>query len=394
MSGLNNESIDSEDLPLAQVVERARRKRELSEEQSRVPVVLVDDSLKKQKKKAVVVKQPKKPWLKLRAPITAESYVYEPYVTDAAGLKAKLAEYGVAIIPNVLDAQQCKEMVDGVWDYLTKLTSGWETPITRDNAESWEGLFDLFPMHGMLLQHFGVGHSQFMWNLRQNPSIVAIFATLWGVKPEDLLVSFDGASIHMPPETTKKGKYRKTWFHTDQRFTNSKFQCVQSWVTGLDVNAGDATLTVLPKSHLFHHGFAVKFGKTDFDENWFKLEDQPQIDFFFDKGCTPISIKCPSGSMVFWDSRTMHCGQESMPWRQNTNFRMIGYLCYVPRSRAEQKELKKKRKMFDNLQMSTHWPHKPRCFKGIRLYPGAQKPQVTPIEPPVLSALGKRLAGF
>ena len=202
MSGVDEGSIDSEDLPLAQVVERAQRKRELAEEQSRPASVVIDDSVKKHKPKAVkavVVKQATqpKPWLKLRTPITSESFVYEPYVTDAAGLKAKLAEFGVAIIPNVLDAQQCKLMVDGVWDYLSKLTTGWETPITRDNSESWKGLFDLFPMHGMLLQHFGIGHSQFMWNLRQNPNIVAIFATLWGVRPEDLLVSFDGASIHI-----------------------------------------------------------------------------------------------------------------------------------------------------------------------------------------------------
>ena len=61
----------------------------------------------------------------------------------------------------------------------------------------------------MLLQHWKVGHSQFIWNLRQNPKIVNIFAKIWDCKQDELLTSFDGASFHLPSEITKREIFAK-----------------------------------------------------------------------------------------------------------------------------------------------------------------------------------------
>lgn len=84
----------------------------------------------------------------------------------------------------------------------------------------------------MLLQQWSVGHAQFIWDLRQNPSVVNVFSHLWSVPQEDLLTSFDGASFHMPPETTGFGWYRENmWLHTDQSYQRPLFECVQSWLT-------------------------------------------------------------------------------------------------------------------------------------------------------------------
>ena len=106
-----------------------------------------------------------------------------------------------------------------------------------------EDLFKLFPKHSFLQQHFGVGHSQVVWDIRQNEKIAQLFADFWNVKKEELLVSFDGFSMGVPHEVTNRGYYRgRTWYHTDQSFTRNDFECVQSWVTGHDVNEGDATL--------------------------------------------------------------------------------------------------------------------------------------------------------
>ena len=113
----------------------------------------------------------------------------------------------------------------------------------------------------------------------------------------------------MPPEVTKIGWHRKTWFHTDQSYLRNDFECIQSWATAFCLNEGDATLAIYEKSHKFHKEFAEQFGITDKD-NWFKLENDEQIDFYKSKGCLERYIKCPRGSMVFWDSRTIHCGVE------------------------------------------------------------------------------------
>lgn len=91
----------------------------------------------------------------------------------------------------------------------------------------------------------------------------------------------------------------------------------------------------------------------------------------------------------------MHAGQEPLPSRPAPNFRMVGYVCYTPRSRATAASLEKKRKAFEELRMTSHWPHKPKLFpKTPRTY-GKALPSITPVPPPTnVSPLGKKLAGF
>ena len=55
-----------------------------------------------------------------------------------------------------------------------------------------------------------------MWDVRQNEKIAEAFSKLYGSKTEDMLTSYDGVSIHLPPEQTGKGFFRNSiWFHTD-----------------------------------------------------------------------------------------------------------------------------------------------------------------------------------
>jgi ectoine hydroxylase-related dioxygenase (phytanoyl-CoA dioxygenase family) len=233
----------------------------------------------------------------------------EPYTCTLQTLKATLDEYGVAIIENVLDDTECAGLLKGMWSSLEQISSAWETPIRQDDPATWRGLFNLLPMHSMLLQHWQIGHAQAIWDVRQNAKCIEVFETLWQCAAKDLLVSFDGCSFAMPPEVTKRGWYRgNTWFHTDQSYTTPEFRCVQGWVTALDVNEGDATLAFLEKSHLHHADFANTFGITD-KADWYKLNGKEQEAFYLEtKKCALKKIVCPKGSMVLWDSRTIHCG--------------------------------------------------------------------------------------
>lgn len=77
-----------------------------------------------------------------------------------------------------------------------------------------------------------------------------------------LFTSMDGISFHIPPELipshAKPGKdditgyFQNTWFHTDQSYLRSEFECIQGQVPLYDVNAGDATLCILEGSHQHH----------------------------------------------------------------------------------------------------------------------------------------------
>ena len=188
-----------------------------------------------------------------------DEYEGEKYIATVDNVMDVINQYGVAIIPSLLNEEECDKMVSGMWDTLEDITQTWDLPITRDNPASWRNIKDLFPLHSMLIQHWSIGHAQFIWDLRQNPKCVNVFAKIWDTALEDLLSSFDAASFHMPSETTGIGWHRSTWYHSDQSFVTRGFKCVQSWVTACDVNQGDATLAFLEGSHKYHKDVGKKF---------------------------------------------------------------------------------------------------------------------------------------
>lgn len=324
-----------------------------------------------------------------------DQYKYEKYVTTKENLKTTLEQYGVAIIPDVIDAVECDTMRNGMWDYLEHVTKHLDVPINRNDEKSWKSYDKLYFLHSMLSQHFSVGHMTASWELRQNPKIVDIFAHLWNVTKEELLVSFDGASFHFPPEKTGKGWFRNNnWLHTDQSYTRNNLECIQSWITANDVNDGDATLTFLENSHSYHKDFANKFKMTD-KPDWYKLKNDAEYNFYItEKQCPRVSIKCKAGSMVFWDSRTIHMGQEPYKNRTQPNTRFVIYLCYTPRSKATEEDLKKKRMYFETMRTTNHWPHKPKPFAKLPRTYGNPLPKIDPFAKPVLNELGLKLAGY
>lgn len=320
------------------------------------------------------------------------TYKCTKYITTPEKVREIIEKYGVAIIPNILNEDELKNMRLGMWEYLEHITQSFEIPILKDDPKTWREFSKLFPMHSMLLQHWKVGHAQFVWDIRQNPKIVNVFSKIWGVKPSELLTSFDGASFHLSPEETNKGWYRKSWYHTDQSYTRPDFECIQSWVTAYDVNEGDATLAFLEKSNGYHEYFGESWEVKD-KKDWYKL-DEDQVDWYKNSECNERKIKCPAGSLVLWDSRTVHCGTEPEKKRKEKNIRNVVYICMTPRSLATPVIIKKKQKAFNELRMTNHWPHKPKLFpKNPRTW-GSDIPNITSIGAPVLSELGKKLAGF
>tara|TARA_Y100000389_G_scaffold78530_1_gene75304 strand:+ start:3417 stop:4403 length:987 start_codon:yes stop_codon:yes gene_type:complete len=320
-------------------------------------------------------------------------YCYDKYVTDKEHLLYTLDKYGVAIIPDVLNSKECEDMISGIWDYYEKITENWENPINRNDQKTYKEFYKLYPSHSMLFQHWNIGHAQVNWDIRQNTKILEIWAYIYDCKIVDLLASFDGLSFNIPPEFTNRGwETNNSWLHCDQKFSENNLTTIQSWVTGLDVNSGDATLRFLEKSNQFHQYFKDEFEISDKTE-WYKL-DEVEKDFYINNGCLEKKIKCPKGSLVFWDSRTIHSGCQSSKTREYPNFRAIIYLCYLPRSLASKKELDKKKLAFQEMRTCKHNPIKNLLFaKTPRTYGGAL-PIVSTINRPLLETIGYKLAGF
>lgn len=321
------------------------------------------------------------------------SYEYEKYKCDSNTVKETLDKFGVAIIPSVINENECKKMLDDIWDYFEYISSNWEKPIKRNIPDSWKQIYSLLPLHSMLFQHWNIGHSAACWNIRQNQKILDIYSKFWNCKDEELLVSFDGLSFNVPPEVTGRGWNRNNiWLHCDQSFASNNFQCIQGWITALDVEENDATLSILEGSHKFHKEFGNNYNIKS-KTNWHKLNDDEK-QFYYDRNCFYKKIKCPKGSIVVWDSRTIHCGVEANKGRTNPNFRAIIYICYMPRSMSTEKELIKKQEAFNNMRLTSHWPCKIKLFpKNPRDY-GNGIPEIKIIEKPKLSDIGYKLAGF
>jgi len=315
------------------------------------------------------------------------------YETTLEKLKETLGTYGVAVFPGLLDEKECSKMVEGMWEYLEAVSQKFSTPINRKDKRTWRYMKELFPLHSMLLKQFGIGQTQMSWDLRQNPKVSQPFATLWSTRPEDLLCSFDGASFLMPPEVTNVGwSTGNYWWHTDQSYLRNEFECVQSWVSAYDTNAGDATLAVMEGSHKLHGAFAKKFGIVD-KSDWFKLQDE-HVAWYKKQGCLPVHITCPAGSMVFWDSRTIHCGTNAQRGRSRPTLRCVAYICMTPRKRATEAELKKRQKAFEDGRTTSHWPSPLKMNPTTPRTYGTPLQTITQIPKPKLNNLGYRLVGY
>jgi hypothetical protein len=315
--------------------------------------------------------------------------VCQNYDCNLDNVLEQIEKYGVAVIPDVLNKTEVNNMRKGMWDTLENLTSLCESPINRYDINTWKTWFELLPTHNMLLQTYSVGHSQFIWDIRQNPKVVNVFSKIWKCQPEELITSYDAVSFHIPPEITKRGWYNfDDWFHVDASYSRKDFECVQGFVTGYDINQGDASLTFLESSNKYHSEFGKDLPYSEND--WVRLSED-DLDFYYDKGCQRKNILAKEGSLILWDSRTVHCGMEPMSNRLSPNFRLVSYVCMTPRSWMSDDIIDFRKQALEKLFMTSHCPHRPRLFPKKPYY--GKSPEVPDIKFPELTELGKKISG-
>jgi hypothetical protein len=258
----------------------------------------------------------------------------------------QLRDKGYAVVPGVLSDAEC----EAVFAKVKVFFAAHGVDLSARNAPKYPNI------HG-IVQHMGVGHSQAVWDVRLNQRVQDVFARLYGTN--DLLVSFDGLCVMQP--WRRFGT--KSWLHFDQGPRRQGRHCIQGYVNILDSSdATSGSLSVVPGSHLKHADFwrrfpdaAAKAGSND----WYKLANDEQRSFFDGEA---VRVHGPRGSLVLWDSRTLH---QNMPASDEPkNWRCVVYTCYQPRSLATDRLLAKKAAAFDDYRMTTHWP-----AEQIKLFP-------------------------
>lgn len=282
---------------------------------------------------------------------------------------ATLSDNGFEVVDNIIDMNTCIKLRTEMWNWLNAKTKNCDRPIVENDFTTYKTIFELRPLHGMLLQHWDTGHNPMSWTIRQHPAVIERFADIWGT--EDLVTSFDGLSISLPPEYTNRGWHHSgksscsEWFHCDQSFTRNEFECVQGLVNLYDINSGDATLRVLNKSHLLHGEVARKLNLIA-KQDWYKLQPHEK-DYYLQRlgHSADICVKAKAGSLILWDSRLIHQGTEPKPDRQQINYRCALYVCMLPKKNCNSNMLRKRIRCFEDRRTTNHNPVKVKMFSRL-----------------------------
>ena len=313
---------------------------------------------------------------------------YEAKTPDE--IQNKLDKYGICYVPNVLDEQERFDMISGTWDYFEHVTANDMIPISRSEPSTWT-TFDIFCTGlGMMYSAWNVGHSQHLWNIRQNLKIIDVYKNLFNTSREDLLVSFDGLGFLLPPEQTNNHwhKEKNSNLHIDQKLSIIERSGFQSFVTANDIEEGDATIRFLEGSHSYIGEFVNKFGEFT-NGDWVVFHDK-HLKFYREK-CPEVFLKCPAKSLVLWDSHLVHCGSNPRRTRKNQNTRCIAYVSYAPKSLATDEDIEIKKQALEQLMTSNHYAQRASYFQT---YPRHDSIIVNTINAPKLSKIGYSLAGY
>lgn len=286
-----------------------------------------------------------------------------------------LEEQGYCVIPNVLSTEEAECLYQRVWhEFIEK---AW--PECRmDDRSNWKDVFPMHNKHGVFAGP--AGQTQVMWDVRQDPRVVDVFAQIWNTK--DLIVSMDGMSIMCPVEI-RAGEI-EPWPHVDQgsvrhdnvsdgnspsldfvseSLLNTQPFCFQGQFLFEDSFEGDGGFYCIPKSHLRFNEFAPQLEAIDAMEISHvekKAAIRNVIQHYF--GDAPYCMKhvtAPRGSLILWDSRTIHWNQHASsdrPVLESPRVRMVGYLCYVPKSRLSDENRAKRLQAFETATSTTHNP--------------------------------------
>lgn len=306
-----------------------------------------------------------------------------------------LKEKGYAVIPSVLDEQEVEQYKAKMWDTLGSMTAsdvykrGVNTKFDRsiDNYEQYK-MSDLFPHKHGILESYRMNHCEAARDARKEPKILEVMTALYG--DTRLVCSMDRINWKFPG---KQYKSQEDWPHCDQNPRKLGPRCVQAY---LDINGTlndqEPGNRFYEGSHLVFHKFTKPYRGLD-ETDWFKpgLAEITQIS---EKYKLPlVKPLCPAGSLVLWDSRTIHSPHDGTDFERGRSVFYVCYLPYQPETFTRQEEQKKK-DAFLAMNATRHTPFPQSCFgKYARTY-GKEDVKHLEVAPVHLFASRLKKAGY
>lgn len=237
--------------------------------------------------------------------------------------KEQLTSKGYTVIENVITKEEATNLTCDAIEYLLE-----RYPITED-FDTWKTSTVPYIRANGVLQWGGIPHCPTANRVRE--LMYPYYVDLW--KTTDLITSLDGATVHPP----KRRSILVDWAHVDQTYQSDGMDCVQGQMVLTDTTAA---FRCTPGSHLQHsrildlYKITKKSGFSKFNEEQVETLSQG-----FGNWQMPIIV--PAGSIILWDSRTIHSSRLQTVEEQRTGsyergdvdgWRCVFYCCYRPRT--------------------------------------------------------------
>lgn len=272
-----------------------------------------------------------------------------PALASAAQLRQVMEEHGVCLVTGVLSQAECN-LMEELWteDLKQLLPEKAErgTPkklaaqlakVRSENCSQWPAAWDEgLGFKGMASQR-GTPHGAFAWAARLHPSVRRIFEDLH--QEQDLCVGHD--NVFWASSESTAAASNKEWLHVDQNHnTGMTWQCFQS-VLYVWPSTGEAasTTVVCPGSHREVYDTMMQDPTALQGRAGVKLSEMREVGTLAtlktDALASARRMPCPAGSLLLWDSRTLHQGWAGGP-------RLAVPVCWEPRKRRDVAALMRK----------------------------------------------------
>ncbi|XP_059153892.1 uncharacterized protein LOC131939536 isoform X1 [Physella acuta] len=284
--------------------------------------------------------------------------------------REELETRGVTVVADVIPHSDC--------DQYQKLFRKWTKGF---GMHAWP------QTKNSLIQRYRSGHLQPAWEVRL--AAKPVFAQLW--QTDKLLSSLDAIAIGRPPEQGEETFWSPAdnWVHVDQTSDRLGLHAYQGAVYLEECAEDDWTFEVLEGSHKYFDEFM--------DKNQVLRLKPHHLEWFAEKNCPRRRIPCPKGGMVLWDSRLFHANARPIQGRPNPRrWRYVVFVCMAPASWATPSDLQLKRKAYEELKLTTHWPSQGVAIFSTRINKNeVEDPNLLPELPEVArSDEAKRLVGI
>lgn len=223
-------------------------------------------------------------------------------------------------------------------------------------------------------------HSTFLWNIRSHPTVKRTFAKVWDCRADELVTSFDGASLN-----TSDGAHLVLDWHVDHNGTHEEGRvCIQGVLvlTKMDSNSGGTAF--LKGSHVEHVSICNRLCPQCQSKDDWEFVNIPKSDPVL-HSYEHVQPVVPPGSLLLWDSRTVHCVMPPLTCKTGRlHPRGVVYLSMVPRSFVSDEVIQQRIAGFQSGISTTHW-----C---VRFVDQGEQPAI-PARSVKASCIVKRLVG-